>query len=69
MAGIYFEVIDGKRKGKKCHAENKQEQKVLSLGKLHVYFFDELGNPIVEDGRHVNGLISLDKLKMMGFYD
>ena len=69
MPGIYFEVTGGKREGKKATAESKQESKVLALGKLHVFFFHEDGKPIVEDGKHVNGLISLDKLKMFGYYD
>ena len=69
MPGMYFNVIDGKRKGKKASADSKQEQKVLALGKLHVFFFDEQGKAIIEDGKHVNGMISLDKLKMMGYYD
>lgn len=69
MAGMMYEVIDGKRKGCIAAVSNKQESKIVSLGKVHAFFFDEKEKAILEDGKHVNNIISLDKLKQIGFYD
>lgn len=69
MAGIIYEVIEGVHKDRIATVSNKQESKVLSAGKVHAYFFDAEHNPVLRDGKHVNGLISLDKLKQKGFYD
>lgn len=68
MAGIMYEVTDGKRKGCIVSVSNKQDAKILAMGKVHAFFFDEKQDPIIENGRQVNNIISLNKLKKIGFY-
>lgn len=69
MPGKICEVIDGVDKGKHASVNKDQESQVVALGKVHVFFYDENDSPLLQDGRHVNGLISLNKLSTIGFYD
>lgn len=67
--GIICEVIDGPRKGQRASVANDQQPAFLKAKKVHAFFFNSDESPILQDGKHVNGLISLEKLKQIGFYD
>jgi len=69
MPGKICEVIDGIHKGKTVSVDKEQEPAIVALGKVHVFFFDDKEKPMLKDGKHVNGLISLNKLQTKGFYD
>lgn len=49
--------------------DNKQEKKVTDLKKVHAFYFDAGMKARLSDGKHENGLIGIDKLKVVGYYD
>ena len=62
-------VLDGKRKDKIAMVSNTQEPAILAAKKVHAFFFTPELQPLLDNGRHENGIISADKLKVTGFYD
>ena len=69
MPGKYCEVIAGGRIGQMATVDNKQEKKVTDLKKVHAFYFDAGMKARLSDGKHENGLIGIDKLKVVGYYD
>ena len=69
MPGKYFEVVAGGRIGQIASVDNKQEKAVSDKGKVHAFYYDMNMEPLVNDGKHLNGLIGKDRLKFIGFYD
>lgn len=63
MPGKIYEVIAGGRVGQIAFVDNKQEEPVTRLKKVHAYYFNGDNTPRLSDGRHENGLVGIDKLK------
>ena len=69
MPGKYFDIIAGGRMGQIASVENKQEKAITDKGKVHAFYYDSDMNPLVNDGKHLNGLIGKDRLKFIGYFD
>lgn len=69
MPGKICDIISGGRQGQIAFVDNRQNQKFLDIKKVHAYFFDKDNQPIVMDGKYLNGLIGVERLKVTGFYN
>lgn len=69
MPGRICEIISGGRQGQRAFVSNTQEKQFTDKGKVHAFFFDKENHAILDNGRHMNGLIAEERLKNIGFYD
>lgn len=69
MPGKICDIISGGRTGQVAFVSNKQERAFLDKGKVHAYFFDKDKQALLNDGKHLNGLIAIHRLKVIGLYD
>ena len=70
--GIIYEVIEGPRLGKYAQAAHRdQTDKFEALNKVLVEYFEDSACvlPVLENGRSIVNLTSINKLKQVGFYD
>ena len=70
--GIIYEVIEGPRLGKYAQAAHRdQTDKFEALNKVLVEYFEDsaCALPVLENGRSIVNLTSINKLKQVGFYD
>jgi hypothetical protein len=71
-SGKICEVINGMKVGKFAKVPNGKQHPTLSVnGRLYVeYFEDEACElPVIEKGGPVCGITSVDRLRVIGFYD
>lgn len=66
-SGLMFRIKGRKDKAIAYHSE--QEEQFKALNKFFIHFLTDSFEPILVDGKPKKGLISEDKLTLIGFTD